>query len=143
MKRSLWSLGLAALLAVGLVGCGGDDGDPGPAGPTGPAGPEGPAGPAGPAAPGPNGSATGDLNGAITAVSIDAATGIASVTFSLKDAAGLPVTGATNFDDIQFPGRGHFGPHPPLTDRIFNAFFFILLYCHNESVHLLSPHKGV
>lgn len=98
MKKSLWGLGLAALLAVGMAGCGGDDGDPGPAGPTGPTGPAGPAGPPGPEAPGPTGSATGDLNGAITAVSIDAATGITTVTFSLKDAAGQAVAGATNFE---------------------------------------------
>ncbi len=38
------------------------------------------------------------MDGAITAVSIDAATGIATVTFSVRSAAGVPVTGATNFE---------------------------------------------
>lgn len=91
-----WTRFLAAtVLALTLAACGGDDGDPGAAGPPGPAGPAGPAGPG--AAP-PTASATGDLSGAITGVSIDSATGITTVTFSVKDAAGLPVTGATNFE---------------------------------------------
>ncbi|MDP1646601.1 MAG: OmcA/MtrC family decaheme c-type cytochrome [Rubrivivax sp.] len=95
------------LLALALAACGGSDGEPGAAGApgaagspgaAGPAGPPGPAGPAGPGAAAPTASATGDLSGAITGVSIDSATGIATVTFSVKNAAGLPVTGATNFE---------------------------------------------
>lgn len=86
MKRLLSGLGLAAMLVIGMVGCSGDDGAPGPAGPPG----------AG--VPPPTGSAVGDLSGAITAVSIDSATGIATVTFSVKDAGGLPVKGAKNFE---------------------------------------------
>jgi len=83
------------MLGVGLVGCSGDDGAQGPAGTQGPAGPAGPAGPTGPAAPGPSGSATGDLSGTISAISIDSSAGQkVTVTFSLKDAAGLAVVGA-------------------------------------------------
>ena len=96
--RGLVATSMIALLA--LAGCGGDDGDPGPAGPAGAPGSPGPAGPPGP--PGDSGGATtapptGSLTGAITSVSVDAA-GITTVAFSLKDAAGLPVTGATNFE---------------------------------------------
>ena len=95
MRKSLLGLALAAILGVGLVGCSGDDGAPGATGPQGPQGPQGPAGPTGPAAPGPSGSATGDLTGAITAITIDSAAGQKiTVTFTLKDAAGLPVAGA-------------------------------------------------
>jgi OmcA/MtrC family decaheme c-type cytochrome len=86
---------LAAMLGIGLVGCSGDDGAPGATGPQGPTGPAGPTGPTGPAAPGPSGSATGDLTGTITAITIDSAAGQKiTVTFTLKDAAGLPVEGA-------------------------------------------------
>jgi OmcA/MtrC family decaheme c-type cytochrome len=83
---------LAAMLGLGLAGCSGDDGAQGPPGPQGPAGP---AGPPGPPAPGPTGSATGDLTGTVSAVTIDSAAGQkVTVTFSLKDAAGLAVVGA-------------------------------------------------
>ncbi len=84
---------LACIATVfAITACGGDDGA---AGPQGPAGPPGPTGPAGPGAPGPSGSATGDLTGAITAVTIDSAAGQrVTVTFTLKDAAGSPVVGA-------------------------------------------------
>ena len=81
------------LLALTLAACGGgDDGAPGAPGAPGPAGPPGP-GVTQPAA-----TATGDLTGAVTGVSIDQATGIPTVTFSVKNAAGQPVTGATNFE---------------------------------------------
>jgi len=86
MRRPLVGLMLAAMLGLGLAGCSGDDGAQGPAGPQGPPGP---------AAPGSSGSATGELTGTITALKIDAASGQKlTVTFSLKDAAGLPVVGA-------------------------------------------------
>ena len=92
MRRPLVGLMVAAMLGLGLAGCSGDDGAQGPAGPAGPAGPQGPPGPE---APGPSGSATGELTGTITALKIDAASGQKlTVTFSLKDAAGLPVVGA-------------------------------------------------
>ena len=83
----------ATVLALALAACGGgDDGAPGAPGAPGPAGPPGP-GVTQPAA-----TATGDLTGAVTGVSIDQATGIPTVTFSVKNAAGQPVTGATNFE---------------------------------------------
>jgi len=92
MRRPLVGLMLAAMLGLGLAGCSGDDGAQGPPGPQGPAGP---AGPTGPSAPGPTGSATGDLTGTISSIAIDSAAGqTITVTFSLKDAAGLPVVGA-------------------------------------------------
>lgn len=99
-------LALAALLAVGMAGCdNGSDGAPGaqgPAGPTGPTGPTGPAGPPGtpaPVPPGPTAPPTGDLKGAVTSVSIPATgAGLATVTFQVTDAAGVPVTGAQNFE---------------------------------------------
>ncbi len=94
----LATIAVAAMLAVAVAGCSGDDGSDGadgPTGPAGPAGPTGPEGPPGPPAPGPVGSATGDLTGSITDVTIDTtASAIVTVTFELKDAAGLPVTGA-------------------------------------------------
>jgi OmcA/MtrC family decaheme c-type cytochrome len=87
--RTLTWLFACAATALALAACGGGDGA------TGPAGPPGPPGPTGPGAPGPTGSLTGDLNGTITAVAIDAAAGQrVTVTFTLKDAAGLPVVGA-------------------------------------------------
>lgn len=98
------SVALAAVLAAGIAGCDGDDGAPGAAGqpgPAGPAGPQGPAGPAGPPAPPPatpTGSATGDLNGAITGITISNSSKIVTVDFTLKDAAGRNVTGARNFE---------------------------------------------
>jgi OmcA/MtrC family decaheme c-type cytochrome len=83
---------LAAALGLGLAGCSGDDGAQGPAGPQGPQGDQGPAGPP---APGPTGSATGDLTGTVSSIAIDSAAGQKiTVTFSLKDAAGLAVVGA-------------------------------------------------
>ncbi len=92
MRRPLVGLMLAAMLGLGLAGCSGDDGAQGPPGPQGPAGP---AGPPGPSAPGPTGSATGDLTGTLSAVTIDSAAGQkVTVTFSLKDAEGLAVVGA-------------------------------------------------
>ena len=95
MRKPLLGLVLAAMLGVGLVGCSGDDGPAGAQGPTGPAGPTGPTGPSGPPAPGPSGSADGDLTGTITAITVDSAAGQKiTVTFTLKDAAGLPVAGA-------------------------------------------------
>lgn len=98
MRRPLVGLMLAAMLGLGLAGCSGDDGAQGPAGPQGPTGPAGPAGPPGPGVAPPTAAAVGDLTSAITGVSIDAATGITTVNFSLKNAEGLPVTGATNFE---------------------------------------------
>jgi OmcA/MtrC family decaheme c-type cytochrome len=100
----LASIALAAMLATGIAGCDGDDGKDGaqgPAGPSGPAGPTGPTGPEGPPAPppaGPTGSPTGDLNGAITGVTISNSSKIVTVQFTLNDAAGLGVTGARNFE---------------------------------------------
>jgi OmcA/MtrC family decaheme c-type cytochrome len=92
MKRSWVRLGACIALALSLAACSGDDGAAGPAGPPGP---QGPSGPQGPGAPGPAGSATGDLTGRITAISIDGAAGQRlTVTFSLQDAAGLAVAGA-------------------------------------------------
>jgi len=97
----LASIALAAMLATGIAGCDGDDGKDGaqgPAGPSGPSGPTGPTGPAGPPAPppaGPTGSSTGDLAGAVTGININTAnSAIVTVTFDLKDAAGLPAVGA-------------------------------------------------
>jgi OmcA/MtrC family decaheme c-type cytochrome len=95
----------AAVLAI--AGCEGDDGDTGPAGPQGPEGPAGPAGPAGPPGPEgppgtgvePIGEAVGTLDGAITGVEIDTtASAIVTVTFEVADAAGMPVSGLTNFE---------------------------------------------
>jgi OmcA/MtrC family decaheme c-type cytochrome len=91
-------IAMLALAAFGMAGCDGDDGKDGaagPAGPSGPAGPTGPAGPSGPGVPPPAGSATGDLTGAITDITIDAAANQAvTVTFTLTDAAGNAVIGA-------------------------------------------------
>lgn len=81
---------VAAVLAI--AACGGNDGATGPQGPSGPPGP--PGAPGAPA-PGPVGSATGDLTGRVTAITIDSAAGQrVTVTFSLADANGLPVAGA-------------------------------------------------
>ena len=81
---------VAAVLAI--AACGGNDGATGPQGPSGPPGP--PGAPGAPA-PGPVGSATGDLTGSVTAITIDSAAGQrVTVTFSLADANGLPVAGA-------------------------------------------------
>ncbi len=86
MKRSWVRLGACIALALSLAACSGDDGAAGPAGPPGPQGP---------GAPGPAGSATGDLTGRITAISIDGAAGQRlTVTFSLQDAANLAVADA-------------------------------------------------
>lgn len=98
MRRPLLGLMLAAIMGVGMLGCSGDDGAPGPAGPPGPQGPAGPPGPPGPGVAPPTAAAVGDLTGEITKVEINSSTGIATVTFSLKDAAGVPVTGARNFE---------------------------------------------
>jgi OmcA/MtrC family decaheme c-type cytochrome len=100
MKKRLIGLALAAMLGIGLAGCSGDDGPAGPPGAQGPAGPAGPPGPQGPpgTTPPPTAAAVGDLTGAVTALTIDSATGLATVTFSVKDAAGVPVTGARNFE---------------------------------------------
>jgi OmcA/MtrC family decaheme c-type cytochrome len=100
----LASIALAAMLATGIAGCDGDDGKDGaqgPAGPSGPTGPTGPTGPAGPPAPPPaepTGTATGDLNGAITGVTISNSSKIVTVQFTLNDADGRKVTGARNFE---------------------------------------------
>ena len=98
MRKSLLVLGTAIALGLSLAGCGGSDGaagPPGPAGAPGATGPAGPAGPPGPGGPGTTGSPTGELTGTITSIAIDAATGQkVTVTFSLKDAAGLAVVGA-------------------------------------------------
>jgi len=98
MRKSLFVLGAAFAFALSLAGCGGDDGAAGPPGPTGATGPAGPAGPAGPPGTGTGGTAgspDGDLSGTITAVTIDAANNQkVTVTFSLKDAGGVPVVGA-------------------------------------------------
>jgi OmcA/MtrC family decaheme c-type cytochrome len=102
MGTSRWqawrNLTTTMFVVAAMAACGGDDGADGPQGPQGPQGPAGPAGPPGPGAPDPTAAATGDLNGAITGVSVDAATGITTVNFSLKNAAGAPVSGATNFE---------------------------------------------
>jgi OmcA/MtrC family decaheme c-type cytochrome len=98
------SIALAAMLATGIAGCDGDDGKDGAAGqpgPTGPAGPTGPTGPAGPPAPPPaepTGTPTGDLNGAMTGVTISNSSKIVTVQFTLNDADGRKVTGARNFE---------------------------------------------
>lgn len=98
LKMQSWKI-LAALALAGsaLMGCGGGGGDAGPQGeqgPTGPAGPSGDPGTPGPSGPA-TGSSTGDLTGSITAITIDAAASQkVTVTFTLKDAAGLPVAGA-------------------------------------------------
>ncbi len=97
----LASIALAAVLAGGIAGCDGDDGATGPAGPPGPSGPAGPTGPSGPPAPTPpppTGTPSGDLTGAITGITISNASKIVTVQFTLKDAAGLNVTGARNFE---------------------------------------------
>jgi OmcA/MtrC family decaheme c-type cytochrome len=100
----LASLALAAVLAAGMAGCDGDDGKdgaqgpPGPSGPTGPAGPAGPPGPPGPTPPPPTGNPVGALSGNITGVTISNSSKIVTVTFSVNDAAGRPVTGLTNFE---------------------------------------------
>lgn len=92
--RRLFALTAAALLTLGIAGCGGDDGATGPQGPAGAPGATGPEGPPGPGAV-PTANATGDLTGAITAVTIDSANNQkVTVTFTLKDSAGLPVVGA-------------------------------------------------
>lgn len=96
--RTLVAVSAAIVLGFGLAACGGNDGAQGPPGPQGPAGPPGPPGPPGPGAPGPTAPAVGDLKGAITAVAIDSATGFVTVTFTVTDANGVPVTGATNFE---------------------------------------------
>lgn len=88
-------------LAAGMAGCEGDDGKTGAQGPAGPGGPPGPTGPTGPGVPGPVGSRLGDLSGQVTQVTIDDAAGQkVTVQFTLKDAAGLPVTDAdtNNFE---------------------------------------------
>jgi OmcA/MtrC family decaheme c-type cytochrome len=89
--------------ALALAGCSGDDGKDGAAGPAGPPGSQGPVGPVGPPGPPapvppPVGDAVGTLAGGVTAVSIDrTASAIATITFEVKDSAGLPVTGLTAF----------------------------------------------
>ncbi len=96
-RGKLATITAVAMLAAGFAGCSGDNGADGPAGPAGPAGPTGPTGPAGPPAPpppGPVGSATGDLTGTVTDVSITNNSALVTVTFDLKDAAGLAVVGA-------------------------------------------------
>ena len=95
----LTGVALVALLAISFAGCSGDDGADGAPGPAGPAGPAGPPGPPGPVPPGPTAPPTGDLQGVITGVSIPATgAGLATVTFRVTDAAGLPVAGAQNFE---------------------------------------------
>ena len=97
-RRPWYQLAATCLLAAVLAGCGGDDGAPGPAGPKGDTGDTGAEGPPGSTGGATIASATGDLRGAVTGVSIDSTTGIASVTFTVRDAAGVPVTGAKNFE---------------------------------------------
>ena len=95
----LAAITLAAMLAGGIAGCSdGKDGVDGAEGQQGPQGPIGPAGPPGPAAPGPIGTPAGELTGGITAIDIDTtASAIVTVTFSINDADGLPVSGANTF----------------------------------------------
>jgi OmcA/MtrC family decaheme c-type cytochrome len=89
-----------ALLAGALLGaCSGDDGAQGPAGAPGPQGPAGPPGPPGPGVTPPPGSPAGDLTGTIQSIAVDSAAGQkVTVTFALKDAAGLAVVGAEAID---------------------------------------------
>ncbi len=101
----LAGVALAALLAAGMAGCdNGSDGAPGAQGPAGTAGPVGPVGPAGPPGtpaptPTPTGALSGDLTGTVTSITIPATgAGLATVTFEVRDAAGLPVTGASSFE---------------------------------------------
>jgi OmcA/MtrC family decaheme c-type cytochrome len=101
--RLLATATIAAALAI--AGCSGDDGKDGTAGPTGPSGPAGPAGPQGPEgapAPGPTlpaGDAIGTLSGSITDISVDtSASAFITVTFTVDDATGKPVTGLTAFE---------------------------------------------
>jgi OmcA/MtrC family decaheme c-type cytochrome len=90
--------------ALAMAGCSGDDGKDGaqdPAGPTGPTGPAGPTGPIGQPAPTPTpvGNAVGTLSGGITNIAIDtSASAFITVTFTVDDAAGKPVTGLTAFE---------------------------------------------
>ncbi len=91
--RGPLAFSMIALLA--LAGCSGDDGERGSPGPQGEQGEQGPPGdPIGAATAAP----TGDLSGEITAVSINPTTGIATVKFTVKNADGVPVTGARNFE---------------------------------------------
>lgn len=95
MNRPLRGWTLAALLTLGLAGCGGDDGAQGPAGPPGPTGPAGPgaAPPTVAVVPGNTAATATQYNGTLSSVTISSA-GAVTVTFSLTDTAGLPVTGA-------------------------------------------------
>ena len=102
MKDWTKLLATAALAtAFALAGCSGDDGRDGPEGPAGPAGPPGPEGPPGPPGPGVEeiGDPVGVLSGEIINVEIDTSeSAILTVTFEVKDASGLPVTGLTSFE---------------------------------------------
>jgi OmcA/MtrC family decaheme c-type cytochrome len=96
MKRALFGLGIAAVMAIAVVGCGGDDGAQGPAGPAGPAGPSGPAGPPGPNAVVLTPSTPAETFAALKMTAKVSSVSIASapvVNFSLADAEGKPIVG--------------------------------------------------